>query len=66
MTPQQCTSDQPDCLTFAEREALTVLRNHYGDHRDVFTERELTRLRFVRWLYQTGRFGTRDAIASVD
>lgn len=66
MTPQPCAATQSDCLTDAEREALAQLRNRYGDHHDLFTERELARLRFVRWLYQTERFGVADRAAPVD
>jgi hypothetical protein len=48
MTPESCTVDQPNHLTHAERAALTHLRNCYGDHRDVFTERELAGVMYSR------------------
>ena len=36
-------------------QALRALRTRYGQHRDLFSAGELARLRFLRWLYQTGR-----------
>ena len=43
--------------TFSDSEwrALRVLRDHYRQNRDLFSARELGHLRFVRWLYYTGR-----------
>jgi hypothetical protein len=35
--------------------ALQRLRSRYQQDTDLWTERELTRLRFMRWLAQTGR-----------
>jgi hypothetical protein len=34
---------------------LTALRLRYQEGHDLFNEGELARLRFFRWLYQTGR-----------
>jgi len=38
-----------------EQRALSALRSQYGQDRDQFSQRERAHLRFVRWLYQTGR-----------
>ena len=35
--------------------ALLARRAPYAQHSDQFSARELERLRFIRWLYQTGR-----------
>ncbi len=44
-------------VTFAatEREALDRLHSRYQQSGDTLSERELARLRFLRWLYRTGR-----------
>ena len=42
-------------LTPAERHTLRVLRARYQQDRDLFSERERAHLRFLRWLYETGR-----------
>jgi hypothetical protein len=42
-------------FTTAEWEALQVLRLRYQRDRDLFSARELARLRFIRWLRQTRR-----------
>jgi hypothetical protein len=34
---------------------LLARRAPYAQHSDKFSARELERLRFIRWLYQTGR-----------
>ena len=47
-------------FTDTERLALWQLRSRYRTSGDLFGQRELARLRFVRWLYQTGRFGRMD------
>lgn len=39
----------------AERSALQALRIRYRHGRDLFIPAELARLRFLRWLYRTGR-----------
>jgi hypothetical protein len=42
-------------FTAQERRALHLLRARYRQDHDMFTERERTRLRFMRWLYRAGR-----------
>jgi len=42
-------------FTAAEREALHALRLQYQQDHDLFSTGERMRLRFVRWLRQTGR-----------
>jgi len=42
-------------FTQAERASLRRLRARYRAGRDLFDAKELARLRFIRWLYQTGR-----------
>lgn len=42
-------------LTPAERQALRVVRKHYRESRDIFSDKELRALSFIRWLYETGR-----------
>jgi hypothetical protein len=42
-------------LTRAERRALRTLRARYRQGLDLFSVQELARLRFVRWLYRSGR-----------
>lgn len=37
-----------------EWQALRTLRVNYLQDRDLFSDRERARLRFLRWLYQTG------------
>lgn len=38
-----------------EVERLNDVRSRYSNHHDLFTDRELARLHFIRWLVQTGR-----------
>ena len=40
-------------FTAEELERLIALRQRFAQHRDLFSEHELARLRFVRWLVQT-------------
>ena len=47
--------DSSDLYTESEWEALLALRRCYQLYHDFLSTRELARLRFVRWLYQTGR-----------
>ena len=42
-------------FTPAEQRALRLLRARYAQDRDLFGSAELERLRFLRWLYHTGR-----------
>lgn len=39
----------------AQHQALRTLRARYAQDHDLFSHAELARLRFVRWLYRTGR-----------
>lgn len=39
----------------AHRQALRTLRARYAQDHDLFSQVELARLRFVRWLYRMGR-----------
>jgi hypothetical protein len=55
MTSQTQTLDRPIVFTDAEKLALCHLRTRYAQSGDVLSERELLRLRFVRWLYRRGR-----------
>ena len=55
-TTLQTSSTAPICvLTATEWRALCALRAQFRQDRDLFSEGELARLRFVRWLFQTGR-----------
>jgi hypothetical protein len=38
-----------------EWRVLCLLRERYGQGCDLFSAREMARLRFVRWLYHSGR-----------
>jgi hypothetical protein len=51
----QTTTDGSSLFTSSEWEALALLRERYHQGRDLFSEREMARLRFVRWLYRTAR-----------
>jgi hypothetical protein len=51
----QMTSETSSAFTPAEWAALDHLRTRYSQGRDLFTDREMARLRFLRWLYGTGR-----------
>jgi hypothetical protein len=42
-------------FTHREREALCALRLRYQQDHDQFSAQERARLRFVRWLRETGR-----------
>jgi hypothetical protein len=42
-------------FTSVEAQALRALRDRFQRSRDQFAGRELARLRFLRWLYETGR-----------
>jgi hypothetical protein len=45
----------PTGSIWTEQLALSRLHVRYERDRDLFSRRELARLSFVRWLYQTGR-----------
>ena len=55
MTTQTALSDLLAPFTPTEQQALRTLRAHYRQDRDLFSLSELARLRFLRWLVQTGR-----------
>jgi hypothetical protein len=38
-----------------ERAIYEAMREHYRNGRDILTEAERIRLRFIRWLYLSGR-----------
>jgi hypothetical protein len=46
---------QATLFTPAQWQALDTLRQRYAQDHDPFSDRERARLRFLRWLYQTGR-----------
>jgi hypothetical protein len=55
MTASTPTSSQPAPFTQLEWWALRGLRARYHEHADLFSDRELAHLHFLRWLFQTGR-----------
>jgi hypothetical protein len=55
MTTQTPSSDLLSPFTPEEQRVLYALRRHYQQDRDLFSPSELARLRFLRWLVQTGR-----------
>ena len=50
-TPMTATTT----FTADQRRALRALRERYRQGRDLFSDHEMARLRFLRWLYQGGR-----------
>jgi hypothetical protein len=52
---QTSTTAHEATVTRREWCALRALRECYEQDRDPFSARERARLRFVRWLYRTGR-----------
>jgi hypothetical protein len=52
--PQHESETIPD-FTRGEWDALLLLRHRYQQDRDLFSARELERLRFLRWLHETRR-----------
>ena len=55
MATATTTTDVTPPFTGVEQRALRALRACYQQDRDLFGSRELAHLRFLRWLYQTGR-----------
>ena len=55
MTTRTTSTAIVPTFTPAERRMLRALRTRYRQDRDLFGERVRARLRFLRWLYQTGR-----------
>jgi hypothetical protein len=56
-TAETRTIEPTPALTFTVAEwcALFALRTRYRQDHDLFSRRELEHLRFIRWLYRTGR-----------
>jgi hypothetical protein len=55
MTTQTPVPVPPPTFTPAQWQTLHALRARYEQDRDLLSERERACLRFLRWLYQTGR-----------
>ena len=56
MTTQTPTKDSSIVsFTRAQSRTLRTLRSRYQQDHDLFSAQELAHLRFVRWLYLTGR-----------
>lgn len=55
MIAPSTSTTSPPIDTSAEQETLSRHRDRYQQGHDLFTGQELARLRFVRWLYETGR-----------
>lgn len=50
------TSNQENsAFTGPQQRALSILRLRYQQDHDLFADPELARLRFLRWLHQSGR-----------
>ena len=49
------TTVPPSAFTPAQERHLQALRGRYQQDRDLFTDDERARLRFLRWLYRAGR-----------
>jgi hypothetical protein len=49
------TTPQPGSFTPKQKLALRRLRARYEQGNDRFDDRELARMRFLRWLCETGR-----------
>lgn len=55
MTIDTDTNETRTSLTTIEERALRAIRDRYHEDRDLFSERELVKLRFFKWLFQSGR-----------
>jgi hypothetical protein len=53
--PQPATIIPATTFTLPQWEDLLALRKRYWRERDLFDARERAHLRFLRWLYRTGR-----------
>jgi hypothetical protein len=58
MISRETTSDVSSMFTADEWDALRLLHERYHHARDLCSNHEMGRLRFVRWLYRTGRLTT--------
>ena len=56
-TTQTAGHEPAPPFSTGEWNALRALRAAYQQHRDLFSARELARLRFQHWLYHTGQVG---------
>ena len=54
MATETTTGTQTE-RTAEELRSLRALRRRYRGDRDLFSEAELARLRFIRWLVKSGR-----------
>jgi hypothetical protein len=52
-------------FTARQRQALEAVRDRHYGHGDLFSERELAQLRFIRWLYETAQFETEGSVEPV-
>jgi hypothetical protein len=55
MTTQTPSRTQITTFTPEQQRILEALRRQYHQDRDFFTVRERAHLRFLRWLYHSGR-----------
>jgi hypothetical protein len=55
MTTQTPSRTQITTFTPEQQRGLEALREQYRQDRDFFTARERAHLRFLRWLYHSGR-----------
>jgi len=54
-TTRTASSGATTAFSTGELRHLCALRDHYQHTRDLFSAREVAYLRFLRWLYHTGR-----------
>ena len=52
------TTTEVTTFTQIEKRALRSMRSRYQKDPDLFSSRERDQLRFMRWLYQTGRLSS--------
>ena len=58
MTPQELLAARAAGLTPERRQALLPIGAFHRQRGHVFSRSERERLRFLRWLYQTGRLAS--------
>jgi hypothetical protein len=58
MIARETSGSVSSMFTADEWDALRLLHERYHHERDLFSNHEMGRLRFVRWLYRTGRLTT--------
>jgi hypothetical protein len=54
MAPQPKPARSTTTLTRIEQRSLRGLRARYQQDHDLFSDREIAQLRFLRWLYENG------------